>query len=221
MFASHVRPGRRGFTLLELLVVIAVLGILALILIPVVAKIRASAQSTHCVSNLTQIGRAFTLYAQEHRSCLPPPVDPANGNRPWYVAIHPYTGTPWRDDADVSQISPMFRCPTWELNSANAPAAGDIGYAMSAGIGPTVDPTRMVSLPNVPHPTRTVVVLELTGTTVPYFPAAGQAMSEFATGYLADFEEDGCDRHAGSGNYLFADGHVGHHTPSDAASFLK
>jgi len=221
MSAPSVRFRRSAFTLLELLVVIAVLGILALILIPVVAKIRASAQSTHCTSNLQQLGRAFTLYAQDHRSMLPPPVNGSN-NTPWYVALHPYTGEPWRTDQGIGQLAKVFRCPTWELKD-HVPAEGDIGYAMSAATGPTAtsDPSRPPLLATLAHPTRTVILLELTGTGAPYFPATGDAMSAFAPTYLATYETDGCDRHAGAANYLFADGHVGHHTPEDAAGFLK
>lgn len=213
------RRRRRAFTLIELIVVITVLGILSLILIPVVAKIRSSAQSTHCVSNLQQVGRAFTLYAQEHRSCLPAPVDTAAGNTPWYVAIHPYTGTPWRND--FAQLAPVFTCPTWAMNSDNVPTEGDVGYAMSSALGMSVDPYRPAPLTALQQPTRTVVLLELTGTTVPFFPSVGQSLAEFSATYTATFENEGCDRHAGSANYLFADGHVGHHTPTEATSFLK
>ena len=217
MSASSGRTRRRGFTLTELIVVITVLAVLALLLIPVVAKVRVSAQSTHCTSNLQQIGRAFTLCAQDNKSCLPAPVQ--TDGTPWYVAIHPYTGTPWRND--FAQLAPVFLCPTWQLDADNTPVAGDIGYAMSAAIGPAVDPGRPVSMPTLQRPTQTVVVLELTGTAFPYFPSAGQSLAEFGGDYVSTFEAHGCDRHSGAANYLFADGHVGHHSPTEAAAFLK
>lgn len=199
--------------------VITVLAVLSLILIPVVAKIRASAQSTHCTSNLQQIGRAFTLYAQDNRSCLPPAVDTANGNTPWFVAIHPYTGTPWR--GDVEHLAKVFLCPTWELDDANAATETNIGYSMSAMLGAGIEPTRPVSLGNLQQPSRSVVVLERSLDDSRFFPDIGGDRAGFANAYTTAFEVQGCDRHSGAANYLFADGHIGHHSPSEAAAFLK
>jgi prepilin-type N-terminal cleavage/methylation domain-containing protein/prepilin-type processing-associated H-X9-DG protein len=61
----------RGFTLIEILVVIGIIGVLAGILLPVLSKARASARRTACKSNLSQIAKAVTMYASEHASQYP------------------------------------------------------------------------------------------------------------------------------------------------------
>ncbi|MFA6961408.1 MAG: prepilin-type N-terminal cleavage/methylation domain-containing protein [Opitutaceae bacterium] len=58
---------KRAFTLVELLAVLAIVGILAAIIIPVTASMRANARTSTCASNLRQLGVAGLLYAQDHQ----------------------------------------------------------------------------------------------------------------------------------------------------------
>ncbi|EIP98311.1 prepilin-type N-terminal cleavage/methylation domain-containing protein [Opitutaceae bacterium TAV1] len=70
--ARRTRRSRAAFTLIELLTVIAIMGILAAIMIPTVGAVRKTAQGATCTSNLRQITAAALLYASENKDWLPP-----------------------------------------------------------------------------------------------------------------------------------------------------
>jgi len=61
-----MRARRSGFTLIEMLVVIAIIAVLAAILFPVFSRARASARKARCLSNLNQIGTAMKAYAADY-----------------------------------------------------------------------------------------------------------------------------------------------------------
>jgi prepilin-type N-terminal cleavage/methylation domain-containing protein len=66
-----MRTPTRGFTLVELLVVVAVVGILAALLVPVFARVHEEARRTTCCSNLQQLVKAHHLYVQDYDELLP------------------------------------------------------------------------------------------------------------------------------------------------------
>src|SRR3569833_3534234 len=63
----------RGFSLIELLVVSAIIAILAAILFPVFAKAREAARRSTCLSNTKQLGTAILMYAGDYDEILVPP----------------------------------------------------------------------------------------------------------------------------------------------------
>jgi prepilin-type N-terminal cleavage/methylation domain-containing protein len=103
---------RRAFTLVEMLVVVAIIAVLAGILFPVFSRSREQARKTGCTSNLSQIGKAVLLYSADAGEFLPQ-VDPREDN----------DGTSWDQCPPLHVVlgsyaksTAIFRCPsdaTW------------------------------------------------------------------------------------------------------------
>lgn len=78
--ASAFPSSTAAFTLIELLTVVAIIGILAAIIIPSIGAVRNKARITQATSNLRQTGNAILLYSNDHRNELPGRNDGANPN---------------------------------------------------------------------------------------------------------------------------------------------
>ena len=81
------RPGRAGFTLVELLVVVGIIAVLIAVLLPALQAARAQAKAVACLSNVRQIATAAIMYA--------------NDNRVYVTYIPPMAGNPARDRKDL------------------------------------------------------------------------------------------------------------------------
>lgn len=68
----RVRAARAGFTLLDVLVVVAVITILLALLSPALSRVRESARRVVCGSNLHQVGLGLSMWASDHDGSLPP-----------------------------------------------------------------------------------------------------------------------------------------------------
>src|SRR5438034_3208680 len=103
MFARRAEH-RRGFSLIELLVLLAILAILISILIPVLARSRETDRRVRCVDNLRAIQQGLSAYSSVNGKNLPRVLyDPARGAT-GYVA---YTGANSPDPfATGSEVRP-------------------------------------------------------------------------------------------------------------------
>ncbi len=67
----RTKPRSTRFTLVELLVVVAIIGILAGLTLPVLSKARQKGVATSCINNLLQLGKANAMYSNEYEYYMP------------------------------------------------------------------------------------------------------------------------------------------------------
>ena len=111
---------KRGFTLIELLVVIAIIAILAAILFPVFARAREKARQTSCLSNLKQLGLAWTMYAQDYDEQFPFDAYIGNPHPMLCTGLYPYV-----------KNRNIFYCPSAQALEAGAQSTAYQGPADS------------------------------------------------------------------------------------------
>ena len=104
------RNSKSAFTLVEVLVSIGIIALLASILLPTLATSKTKSKRIHCLSNLTQIGRALAMYGNDHEGRLPWQILPSDQK----VEL----GTGWHDfNMDPGAI---FSLPPMKLEIGSA-----------------------------------------------------------------------------------------------------
>jgi prepilin-type N-terminal cleavage/methylation domain-containing protein/prepilin-type processing-associated H-X9-DG protein len=203
---------RRAFTLVELLVVLAIIGILAAILFPVFGRARESGRSAACSSNLKQLGLAFQQYLQDTGGRYPG----AGQYQKWGNGAHWVSGPNSTDNAGAGAAlakvggandgeatglsanveagsiykyignSKVYICPSLEDGDVKK-----LTYSMNCAIGGVTES-------RVKAPSDIVLLMDEEKNTDGYVYASTSVTSTDALTQI----------HNGGGNILFCDGHV-------------
>jgi prepilin-type N-terminal cleavage/methylation domain-containing protein len=104
----------RGFTLVELLVVVAIIAVLAMIAVPAVSGAMSKGRDAKCASNLKTLAAGVMAYCNDNNGLFPNPSAPSNGTQKdfWHRQISVYLGVESFDAfTGRSKMANLFLCP--------------------------------------------------------------------------------------------------------------
>lgn len=108
------RRGVRGFSLLEILVAVAIIGVLAVLLLPSLKKMTASAQQAQCANNLRQIGVMTRNYLNDNQNTFPQMWT-------WLTELADY----------APEVTSAFHCPTDKMDRPGVAKSRWRSYAIN------------------------------------------------------------------------------------------
>lgn len=176
-----------GFTLVELLTVLAIISILAALLLSSMRSIREQGRSIACVNNLRQLGTALFSYRNDNNDMVPGRGDGAHPPY-WFVALAPYVD---------NKTNTVFRCPSTKKFKCNMES---ISYGYNIFIqGNSADAGFFVRYSNIVNPAAKYFLMDSDGPVYNHLVAPPPIWDQwYGIG----------KRHTGGSNVLYLDGHV-------------
>ena len=205
---------RKLFTLIELLIVIAILAILAGLLLPALNSARKTAKSAACKNNLKQLGLGFFQYEQESGR-LPAGNDQANG--------YPANMQSWMGKLWAAKLIPVEKESSAGANFGNAKLLRcmdpEISYAMISSLSKLEGISggdqyqnfadHYVNLPRITQPSIRYLIVE-SNWGRPVVPSGDRHYYQVhGPGGSTEFRSGGLWKPGGNCNVEFLDGHVG------------
>ncbi len=152
---TKIPSPRRALTVLELVCVIAVLGILLLLIFPVMSQVREASRLSLCVQQQRQIVNAILLYAGEHQGTLPyygaytgAGSTSWDGKRFWEQVVAPWLSPNLRPGVTPSAGGNFLRCPSTD-QTRTGPTYG-VNYPVVFGVEHNANHGRSMKVARVP-----------------------------------------------------------------------
>ena len=202
---------RHPFTLIELLIVIAIIAILAGMLLPALSKVREKGQAMHCLSNMKGFGQRMIIYAGEFNDYYMPwdleMRSPGSGSdhTRWCNALTWSNSRCLIYPKDVKLFADMLTCPT-EKKARNLFGSQHFGYNVDNNARDGTErfdkeKSKAQTLSKMKHPSQSVSVAETD-------PKKSSVTFYFnLTLFYFENLERLAERHGGRGVTLFWDGH--------------
>ena len=200
----------RGFTLVELLVVVAIIATLIGLLLPAVQSVRSAARRTQCASNLRQVGLGVINFAEAHRGKMPLSThDLAHdeGDKAWIHTVAPF----------VEQVDEIRICPD-DPNGASRLRMDLTSYILNSYLCIAGDAGAITNLHKLAATSKTFVAFETAdgiGTghadhthSVNWFKDPLTLPTRVSRTWTRIRLDVQTNRHREASHALFADGHV-------------